>query len=566
MNPQPAFCRHRFGSGPRRGAALALLTGLACLASGAALAAATRHDAKAPAQKTAPVSRAQMLKGAYGPYRANNDLLHYHLSLRVDPTRKTIRGDNRIRFRMLKDGTRIQIDLQHPLKVDKIVFEGKPLTYRRDEGAVFIDFPHVLAKGKVYTIDFHYSGKPHHHGRFGDFTFGTDPSGKPWIFTADEGDGSSTWWPSKDQWRDEPQDGMDISVSVPNGLMDVSNGKFVSKVDQGDGYTQWNWRVHYPINSYDVALNIAHYTHFSDAYGNYYVLPQDLAKAKKQFAQVKEMMKAYDHYFGPYPFPKDGYKLVQVPYAGMEHQSAVAYGNGFENGYYGKDWAGVGISKRFDFIIIHESGHEWFGNAITAADRADMWIQEGFTTYMEGLYVEYRWGKQAAIKYLNGLKPKIKNKRPIIPEHGVAAEPPEDQYFKGALMLNTLRNVIGDDARWWSLLRGVYQHFKYQTVDTDQIVGYFNQHSGKNLAPIFNQYLRHAKIPTLQLLFGEAPGQVMYKWKAAEPDFAMPVRVGQPGHWQIIHPTTHWQWMHTDLRKDQFQVATKRYYVNVNKQ
>ncbi|HET6586926.1 MAG TPA: M1 family metallopeptidase [Oleiagrimonas sp.] len=565
MKQAHAIFRHGTLARLRGGAALALIAGAIGLMFAPAPADAAQHQ-KPKTDKATQVSRARMLQGAYGPYRANNDLLYYHLTLRVDPVAKTIRGDNLIRFRMLKDGRRIQIDLQHPLQVDKIVFEGKPLAYRRDAGAVFIDFPHMLTRGKVYTIDFHYSGEPRHHGRFGDFTFGADPNGKPWIFTACETDGSSTWWPSKDQWRDEPQGGMDISVSVPDGLMDVSNGKFMGKVDQGDGYTQWNWKVHYPINSYDVALNIAHYTHFSDADGNYYVLPQDLAKAKKQFAQVKEMMKAYDHYFGPYPFAKDGYKLVQVPYAGMEHQSAVAYGNGFENGYYGKDWTGVGISKRFDFIIIHETGHEWFGNAVTAADRADMWIQEGFTTYMEGLYVEYRWGKQAAITYLNGLKPKVRNERPIIAEHGVAAVPPEDQYFKGALMLNTLRNVIDDDARWWALLRGFYQHFKYQTIDTDQVVAYFNKHSGKNLTPIFNQYLRHAKIPTLQLLFGESPGQVMYKWKAAEPDFAMPIRVGQPGHWQIIHPTTHWQWMHTSLDKNQFQVAKKLYYINVNKQ
>lgn len=540
------------------------LTVLAAL--GGCAAAPVVHKHKTPTPAAHVVTRAQMLQGAYGPYRANNDLLHYHLSLRVDPATRTIRGDNRIRFRMLADGERIQIDLQHPLQVDKILFEGKPLVYHRDEGAVFIDFPHALVKGKVYTIDFHYSGKPRHHGRFGDFSFGTDPAGRPWIVTAAESDGSSTWWPSKDQWRDEPQDGMDIGISVPDGLMDVSNGKFMGKVDLGDGYTQWNWTVHYPINSYDVALNIGHYVHFSDAEGNYYVLPEDLAKAKKQFSQVKEMMAAYAHYFGEYPFIKDGYKLVQVPYAGMEHQSAVAYGNGFENGYYGKDWTGVGISKRFDFIIIHETGHEWFGNAITAADRADMWIHEGFTTYMEGLYVEYRWGEDAAIKYLNGLKPKIRNRRPIIPEHGVAAEPPEDQYFKGALMLNTLRSVIDDDAQWWKLLRGFYQHFKYQTIDTDQVVAYFNQHTGRNLTPIFNQYLRHAHIPTLQLLFGEKPGQVMYKWKADEPDFAMPVKVGQPGHWQVIHPTTRWQWMASSLTKGQFKVATQLYYVKVNKQ
>ncbi|HEX7340967.1 MAG TPA: M1 family metallopeptidase [Rhodanobacteraceae bacterium] len=518
-----------------------------------------------------PPTRAQMLAGAYGPYRANNDLLYYHLSLRVDPTTKAVRGNNVIRFRMLKDGKRIQIDLQQPLKIDRIMFDKHTLTYQREDGAVFIEFPRTLHKGKVYAIDFFYSGTPRHHGRFGDFTFGTDPYGHPWIVTACESDGSSTWWPSKDQWRDEPQDGMEISVSIPDGLVDVSNGKFMGTVKQPGGYTQWNWHVHYPINSYDVALNIGNYVHFSDAYGTYYVLPQDLAKAKKHFRQVKGMMAAFTHYFGPYPFAKDGYKLVQVPYLGMEHQSAVAYGNHFDNGYYvpgrgGINWTHTPWSMKFDFIIIHESAHEWFGNAITAADRADMWIHEGFATYMEALYVEYHWGHKAALQYLDGLKPKVRNRRPIIAEHGVDAEPPEDEYFKGALMLNTLRSIINNDARWWKLLHGFYQHFKYQTIDTDQAVAYFNKHSGMNLTPIFDQYLRHARIPTLDLLFGESPGLVMYKWRAGEQDFAMPVRVGQSGHWQIIHPTTKWQWMKTPLTKDQFKVATSLYYINVDKQ
>jgi aminopeptidase N len=299
---------------------------------------------------------------------------------------------------------------------------------------------------------------------------------------------------------------------------------------------------------------------------DFYVLPEDLEKAKVQFAQAKGMLEAYQHYFGEYPFVKDGYKLIEAPYAGMEHQSAVTYGNLFKNGYLGRDWTGVGISLRFDFIIIHESGHEWFGNSITAADPADMWIHEGWTTYLESLYVEYRWGKDDAIKYLNGDKGKVKNVRPIIAERGVNAEPDEDQYFKGALMINTLRSVVNDDAKWWALLHGFYQHFKYQNILTEDVVSYFNLHTGMNLTLIFDQYLRHAQIPRLELLFGEEPGLVMYKWRADEEKFAMPVRVGTPGHWQIIHPTTKWQWMKTPLTKDEFQVASELYYVDVNKQ
>jgi aminopeptidase N len=514
-------------------------------------------------------TRAEMLRGAYGPYRANNDLLYYHLDIRVDPEKQFISGKNTIRIRMLQDGSRIQLDLFETLSIDKILFGSTELKYQRDTGAVFVDFPETLHTGQDYTIDFYYSGHPVETGRFGGITFKKDPAGRTWINTACEETGASMWWPNKDQWRDEVES-MDISVAIPNNLVDVSNGKFVGKTDLGDGYTRWGWHVSYPINNYDVSLNIGTYVHFDDKLGdlplNFYALPEDLDKAKTQFAQAKGMLEAYQHYFGEYPFAKDGYKLIEAPYSGMEHQSAVTYGNLFKNGYLGHDWTGVGISPRFDFIIIHESGHEWFGNSITAQDPSDMWIHEGWTTYLEGLYVEYRWGKDDALKYVNGYKPKVHNLRPIVAERGINADPTEDQYFKGTLMLNTLRSVIDDDAKWWALIHDFYQQFKYQTIMTEDVVAWFNQHSGMNLTPIFDQYLRHAQIPRLELLFGEAPGMVMYKWRADEDNFAMPVRVGAPGHWQIVHPTTTWQSMQTPLSKDDFQVATDLYYVEVNKQ
>jgi aminopeptidase N len=523
-----------------------------------------------PIDAAAPLpTRYDFLRGAYGPFRANNDLLYYHLDIRVDPDQKTISGKNTIRFRMLKDGTRIQLDLTDKLDIDKILWQDKPLKYERDTGAVFIDFPRTLKIGEVVTIEFYYSGHPPEVGRFGAFTFKKDAAGHTWINTSCEGTGASIWWPDKDQWRDEVES-MDISVAVPNGLTDVSNGHFVAKTDLGDGYTRWDWHVSYPINNYDVSLNIGDYVHWGEVHNglhmDYYVLPEDLDKAKKQFAQAPGMIDAYTHYFGPYPFWRDGYKLIEAPYSGMEHQSAVTYGNLFENGYLGRDWTGVGISPKFDFIIIHESGHEWFGNSITAADPSDMWIHEGWTTYLEGLYVEYRWGKADALKYLSGLKPKVVNMRAIVAEGGVNAETTEDQYFKGALMLNTLRSVVNDDAKWFALIRGLYQHFKYQNIMTGDIVAYFNQHTGMNLTPIFDQYLRRPHIPRLELLFGEAPNMVMYKWDADEDDFAMPVKVGAAGRWQIIHPTTKWQQMQSPLNKDEFQVDTDEYYVDVNKQ
>jgi aminopeptidase N len=329
--------------------------------------------------------------------------------------------------------------------------------------------------------------------------------------------------------------------------MDVSNGRFVASKDLGDGYTEWQWRVHYPINNYDVALNIGEYQHWDGVHVNkdtgekttldYYALPEDLDKAKAQFAQVPEMLDAYEHYFGEYPFDKDGYKLIEVPYAGMEHQSAVAYGNHFENGYYGRDWTGVGISPKFDFIIIHESGHEWFGNAITAADRSDMWIHEGWTTYMETLYVEYRWGKVDALRYVNGLKPKVQNQRPIIPPRGTNAEPPQDQYFKGALMLNTLRSVIDDDAKWFADIHDFYQRFKYQNIMTEDVVRWWSERTGMNLKPFFDEYLRHKAVPKLEFEVVDQ-SHSRYRWIADEPGFAMPVRWNNGREMVTLTPVT----------------------------
>ena len=547
-------------------------------AQGAGKATAVAQSSAATTAKAQPAvagfgpSKDDLLRGGYGPYRANNDLLFYHLSLRVDPEAKTIVGTNVVRFRMLEDGRKIQLELTPELTLESIKFEGKALMYTREERSLFVEFPRMLKKGEVDEVAVAYSGQPVTQGRFGCFSFDKDKEGKPWITTACEGEGASVWWPNKDQWRDEPQDGMEIDVSVPNGLMDVSNGRFVGSKDLGDGYTEWQWRVHYPINNYDVALNIGEYQHWDGVHVNkdtgekttldYYALPEDLEKAKAQFAQVPGMLDAYEHYFGEYPFDEDGYKLIEVPYSGMEHQTAVSYGNHFENGYLGRDWTGVGISPKFDFIIIHESGHEWFGNAVTAKDRSDMWIHEGWTTYLETLYVEYRWGKADAIRYVNGLKMHTHNMQPIIPARGTNAEPTEDQYFKGALMLNTLRSVIDDDAKWFADLHDFFQEFKYKTIMTEDVVAWWNKRTGMDLTPFFDEYLRHAALPVLELKFDRAKGTVAYRWSADEAGFAMPIRMGDRAHLTLETPvTTEWKTMAWTKDPDRFYVPMDLYYI-----
>jgi aminopeptidase N len=529
-----------------------------------------------PSTLRAP-SRAETLRGEYGRYRANNDLLYYDLDVRVDPEKKWISGKNTIRFKMLKDDTRIQLDLFSNFTIDRIVFETGELKYERDLNTVYIDFPRPLKAGRTYSIDFHYSGAPLEVGRFDALAFKKDPAGGHWINTANEGVGSGVWWPSKDSWRDEPE-GMDIRVAIPNDLIDVSNGRFVEKTDLGDGYTKWHYLVHYPINSYNVSLNIGHYVHFGEQMGDltmdYYVLPGSLEKAKVQFAQAKGMIQAFEKYFGEYPFKKDGYKLIEVPYSGMEHQSAVTYGNHFANGYLDRDWTGVGISLKFDFIVIHESAHEWFGNAVSAADQADMWIHEGWGTYLECLYVEHTFGYDDYLKYTNAYKTKIANKEPIIIQRGIARDPGQDMYFKGALFLHTLRSVVADlsrrsgeaaeaDPKFFKLIKDIYQEFKYKNSFTEEIVAFVNKQLGQDMTPIFDQYLRRSDLPVLELTFNEAEKTVAYRWNAAERGFAMPIRVGDPAKWQTIQPTVDWKSMPWTSGKDAFKVATDLYYVNV---
>jgi aminopeptidase N len=582
-------------------------------------------------------SRGQLLRGEYGRYRANNDLLYYHLDIRVDPVVRKLSGKNTIRFKMLQDDNRIQLDLYASLAIDKIALGTTPLKYERELNAVFVDFPETLKAGNEYAVDFFYSGTfpetPRRGGRgargergapgergAGDeaagqrgnegargdaargdaaergaageqgdrgrrggrgqrgqrgrgnrspgISFSIDDANRPWITTSCEGPGAATWWPNKDQWRDEVSS-MDISVAVPHEFTDVSNGRLVSKEDLGDGYTRWNWHVSYPINNYCVSLNIAKYAHFSDKLGeltmDYYVLPEDLERAKSQFAQAKPMHEAFKHYFGEYPFARDGYKLVHVPYAGMEHQTAVTYGNGFTNGYGGRDWTFVGVSLKFDFIIIHESGHEWFGNAVSAADVSDMWIHEGWCTYLECMYVEQVFGYDDALKYTNGYKRRVQNRTPIIATRGIHQSPPGDQYFKGALFLHTLRSVMNDDAKWWALIRETYDTFKYKNIMTEDIVALFNNRFGEDLTPIFDQYLRHTALPTLELAIDADKRELKYRWLADEKNFNMPVRVGDKDMWQIIRPTTEWQSISTMLTNDTVEVATDLYFINVKK-
>ena len=524
--------------------------------------------------KPAAYTRADSLRGNLTtPLRTCYDLNYYHLDVRLDPARRYISGTNLFRFTATQDFTRLQFDLFANLQVEKVLYKGQEVPFTREANAVFVTFPQVVAKGRRDEFTVQYSGYPIVAKKApwdGGMVFTQDAAGKPWVATACQGTGASIWWPTKDQQADEV-DSMLISVSVPPGLKDVSNGR-LRKMTQGkDGYTRFDWAVRNPINNYDVALNVGDFQHFADAYPgekgpltlDYWVLPENVAKAKTQFAaNVKPMLKSMESWFGPYPWYQDGYKLVDAPHLGMEHQSAVAYGNKYQNGYLGRDRSNTGWGAKWDFIIIHESGHEWFGNNITSQDIADMWVHESFTTYSESLFVESQFGKLAGQEYIRGQRRNISNDEPIIGPYGVNKEGSGDMYDKGSALLNTLRTVLDDDAKWRQLLRGLSARFYHQTVSGQQVIDYFNRESGRDFTKIFDQYLRHASIPTLEIRFED--GKTLVRWVSEVEKFDMPVRMRlKGGEYQFITPTARFSPIKelAGATKETLEVDTFNYYI-----
>nr|WP_317164172.1 M1 family metallopeptidase [Psychroflexus aurantiacus] len=516
-------------------------------------------------------SRADTLRGSLRPERTSFDVLSYTLDIQLDPKQRFLSGFNKIEFRVLEETSKIQLDLFQNMEIDSIVFNKTNLTYQRDENAVFINFETPLKAGTAERLWFYYSGYPvvaKNAPWDGGFVFSEDQQGKPFIAVAVQGTGASLWYPNKDHQSDEPNSA-DIKVSVPNGLMNVSNGRLIEEIPMDNGYTKWHWRVEHPINNYNITLNVADYAHFEDAYQDlsldYYVLKENLEKAKQQFQQVKPMMSCFYTKFGEYPFQKDGFKLVETPYLGMEHQSAVAYGNKYQNGYFGNDMSNTGIGLKWDFIIIHESAHEWFGNSISAADIADMWIHESFTAYAESVYVECQFGKKEAITYLYGLRNIIANDRPIIGKYGLNHEGSGDMYYKGANLLNTLRSVIDDDEKWWKLLKQFHETFKYQTIHTRDVIAFYDENTEMNLSPIFDQYLNYTDIPELQLKFEENKALSM-RWETDVDHFEMPVEFQNSQERSIKREVIGNEWKSLDMQLEDIQdLAINRfgYYIKI---
>lgn len=516
-------------------------------------------------------TRKDSLQGGLRPERTCFDVLRYDLNIKINPAEKSILGYNDIAFKPIENATTIQIDLFENMKVDSIVYNQKKLNYLREFNAVFINFSTPLLKDMPeQTIRFYYSGKPtiaRNAPWDGGFIFKQDANGKDWIGVAVQGTGASLWYPVKDTQSDEPDNGATIKVAVPNGLMNVSNGRFLGSEDLKNGYTRWDWEVRNPINTYNITVNIGDYVKLNENYKgldlDYYVLRENEEKAKVHFEEVKPMMDCFQSKFGEYPFKSDGYKLVETPYLGMEHQSAVAYGNKYLKGYLGRDLSGTGVGLTFDFIIIHETGHEWFGNSITSKDIADMWIHEGFTQYTEIVYVECQQGYEKAMTYANGLKNNVKNDKPIIGNFGVNSEGSGDMYPKGALLLNTLRHVINDDVKWWKILLNYSNTFKHQIIDTETVIAYFNKESGMNLTSIFNHYLQKTTIPKLETrIIG---GKLETKWSNVSDDFAMPIDINFQNKTIRVQPKAVWTSSQIKIKHlNEIKIAVNHFFVEYN--
>ncbi len=511
-------------------------------------------------------TRQDTLKGSNTAFRDFWDVKKYELSVEADFENRKVSGQNKISFEITKDVVNpvFQVDLQQPMNYKIVDSSNKLCASKRDGDFIFIETNKAYKKGEMHSFTVEFSGNPtvaKNAPWDGGWVFKKDDHGNPFISVAQEGIGASVWLPIKDIWSDEPDNGIVMKIITPKELVGVGNGRLVSKTTEKEKNI-FVWEVRSPINAYSIVPSIGKYVNFKDTFDgengkldlDYWVLDYNLDKAKKQFQQVKPMMQAFEYWFGPYPFYEDSYKLVETPYLGMEHQSNVAYGNRYENGYLGRDLSGTGVGLNWDFIIIHETGHEWFANNITAKDQADMWIHEGFTSYSETLFTEKYMDKMSAEKYVQGIRNNIKNDIAIIGKYGVRNEGSGDMYYKGANMLHTIRQIIGNDIKFRQILRGLSKDFARQTVTTKQIEDYIINKSGIDFSSVFDQYLRTTKIPKLE--YTQNGKTLKFRYTNSVPGLKLPLRINQN---QTISPTEKWQTV--QLKNAERITMDKNYYI-----
>ncbi|KAF2330511.1 M1 family metallopeptidase [Flavobacterium ginsenosidimutans] len=530
------------------------------------------------AQKTKIYTLSDTLRGSLTPERQWWDALRYDIVVKPDYNNKLISGSNTITYKTVKEksNTKMQIDLQNPLVIDSVIQSGKKLSFAKENGVWYIKTP----KSKIKTsnkVDIFYHGKVHEAIKApwdGGWIWTKDSLGRPWMTVACQGLGASVWYPCKDHQSDEPNNGASLTMIVPDSLTAIANGRLQFKKKNNDGTTSYKWAVVNPISNYCIIPYIGKYVNFSETYKgekgnldlNYWVLDYNLEKSKKYMPkEVHNMLDAFEYWMGPYPFYEDGYQLIETSHTGMEHQSAVSYGNHYKPGYRGNDGSGTGWGMKWDFIIIHESGHEWFGNNITTNDLADMWVHEGFTNYSETLFVDYIFGKQAGDEYNAGTRKGVQNDRPIIPDYNVNAQGSGDMYPKAGNMLHAIRHGVDNDTLFREVMRGLGKEFYHQTVDSKQIENYISKKLNFSYDKVFEQYLKTTQIPNFEFYFNTDKTKVFYRYTNCISGFNLPLTLKSNNEKIKIIPSDQWQ--NIALSKDQvslFDVAsiTKMYYIN----
>ncbi|MBK8787373.1 MAG: M1 family metallopeptidase [Chitinophagaceae bacterium] len=527
-------------------------------------------------------THADTLRGTYGPTRDWWNVTKYDLHVKFNLKDSSISGYNIIDFEVLKNGTTIQIDLQEPMILDSIKVIATRSTantgnipFTQDGNAYFIQPISWMKNGEMKKKNYiyvYYHGKPRIAIRppwDGGLIMQKDKNNNPFVSLACQGLGASVWYPCKDHQADEP-DSAEMHITIPDSLICVGNGRFRGKINNSDGTATYDWAVTNPINSYNLIPYIGKYTHFSEVYEgekgkldmDYWVLDYNLEKAKEQFKDAPRMMKAFEHWFGPYPFYEDGFKLVEAPHLGMEHQSATAYGNKYKNGYLGRDLSGTGWGLKWDFIIVHEAGHEWFANNITTKDIADMWVHEGFTNYSETLFTDYWYGKPAGNEYVIGTRKGIQNDIPIIGIYNVNQEGSGDMYPKSGNMLHSIRQVINDDEKFRQILRGLNKTFYHQTVTTKQVEDYINKESKINFSKVFDQYLRTVQIPVLEYKIDGY--KLSYRYTNCVKGFNLPLKIKFKTE-QWIKPTEKWETLNLYPEGDNGFTVDPNFYIKTKK-